>query len=144
MINQFTLLPSDAFVLLMTNEVLLVIVPTDKDPTFVKLPVVASVRKITLAVFTAEVFTVTVPPESVAVPIVAFVPVGIFNPDPTLVIAKSPLSCIAAFVPVVYFWPFTKMYPAGATCSLITLLLNSLTGDELAVPIANPLYVLEG
>lgn len=79
MMIQFTVLASKTFVLLITNDTPAVLVPTVGEPTLVNAPVVASVKKMMLLAVTAVVLTVTVPPESVAVPILAFEPVVILS-----------------------------------------------------------------
>jgi hypothetical protein len=92
-IHHATLLASDALLLLITNDVPAVIVPTDNCPVLLD---DWYVRNILLLDVTAVVDTVTVPDDSVAVPIDAFEPVAIltFDPNPIL---KLPDTSILSF-----------------------------------------------
>ena len=84
MIIQFTVDVSVPLLELITKDVAFTIVPLERNPCVP--PGVSQVRKIVLEDDTAVVDTVTVPPTSVAVPMLAFGPVAILSLLPAVVI----------------------------------------------------------
>ena len=83
--SQFTVDVSVPLLELITKDVPLTIDATGADKNPCVPPGVLHVRKITLDDDTAVVDTVTVPPTSVAVPILAFDPVAILSLFPAVV-----------------------------------------------------------
>ena len=85
MMSQFTVDVSVPLLELITKDVPFTIDATGADKNPCVPPGVLHVRKITLDDDTAVVDTVTVPPTSVAVPILAFDPVAILSLFPAVV-----------------------------------------------------------